>query len=76
MTPTLPKHFHAVFSLLMALIMVTIVTGVVSAVNVGLGPDFPAAWLKSFIIAYPVAVACIYFLAPKVRAMAMRLTAN
>jgi len=64
----LPKNrFHLVFSLLMGLVMVTLMTFVITLVNIGWTPDFFMKWAKVFVIAYAIAVPIIYFFAPKVR---------
>jgi hypothetical protein len=67
------SRFHLVFSILMAAIMLFPMTFVVTLVNVGRVPDFVAHWMKSFAVAYVVAVPLIYFLAPFVRGLAARL---
>lgn len=73
MTPKLPKkYFHLMFSLVMGAMMVFLMTGVVTLVNVGLPADFLLRWLHAFLVAYPVAVPAIYFVAP----FARRLTAR
>lgn len=64
----LPKNrFHLVFSLLIGLMMVTVVTFVITLVNLGWTPDFFSKWGKVFIIAYAIATPIIYFFAPKIR---------
>lgn len=66
------KHFHLVFSLIMGAMMVFLMTCVITLANVGLAPDFMARWGRAFLIAYPVAVPVIYFLAPVARRIAAR----
>lgn len=69
----LPKrHFHLVFSVLMSAVMVTLMTCVVTLANVGLAADFLARWLRAILIAYPIALPIIYFLAPQVRKLTAR----
>lgn len=64
--------FHLVFSFVMGAMMVFLMTFVITAVNLGFGPGFLAAWAKVFVIAYGIAVPVIFFLAP----IARRLTGN
>jgi hypothetical protein len=69
----LPKtRFHLVFSLLMGAMMISLMTLVITLVNVGLVPDFIARWLRAFVIAYVVGVPVIYFLAPFARKLTGR----
>ncbi len=69
----LPKQrFHLVYSVLMSAVMVTLMTCVVTLANVGLAADFWARWLHAILIAYPIALPIIYFLAPQVRKLTAR----
>lgn len=73
MTSKLPKrHFHLVFSLVMGAMMVFLMTCVITLVNVGAAPDFFVRWAQAFLVAYPVAVPVIYFLAPLARRLTSR----
>jgi hypothetical protein len=67
------KKFHLVFSLLMGLLMISLMTFVITAVNVGFTPDFLGRWGKAFAVAYVVGVPVIFFLAPVARKMTGRL---
>ena len=70
----LPKtRFHLVFSLMMGAMMISLMTFVITAVNVGFGADFLGRWVKAFSIAYVVGVPVIYFLAPVARRLTGRL---
>lgn len=70
----LPKNrFHLVFSLLMGAMMISLMTFVITLVNVGWVPDFLGRWMRAFLIAYVVGVPVIYFLAPFARKMTARL---
>jgi len=62
-----PQKFHLVFSLIMGAMMVFLMTFVITAVNLGFGPHFLAAWVRVFWIAYVIAVPVIFFLAPIAR---------
>jgi predicted membrane channel-forming protein YqfA (hemolysin III family) len=69
----LPKNrFHLVFSLLMGAMMISLMTLVITFVNVGMVEDFVGRWLRAFLIAYVVGVPVIYFLAPTARKMTAR----
>lgn len=69
----LPKHkFHLVFSLLMGAIMVFLMTCVITLVNIGMPADFFKHWLHAFLVAFPIAVPVIYFVAPFARKMTGR----
>jgi hypothetical protein len=61
------KKFHLVFSLVMGALMISIMTCVITAINVGFPPDFLARWGKAFALAYPVGVPVIFFMAPIAR---------
>jgi hypothetical protein len=61
------KKFHLVFSFIMAAMMVFLVTFVVTLANLGWVEHFAAAWARSFMIAYLVAVPVIFFVAPVAR---------
>jgi hypothetical protein len=61
------KKFHMVFSVIMAAMMVFLMTFVITLVNLGWVSYFLAAWMKSFVIAYVIAVPVIFFLAPVAR---------
>ena len=66
------KRFHLVFSLLMGVMMVFLMTFVITLANIGWRADFLQAWAHAFAIAYVVAVPVIYFLAPVARKLAAR----
>lgn len=61
------KKFHLVFSILMGAMMISIMTFVITMVNVGWSEQFLGLWLKAFAIAYVVGVPVIFFLAPVAR---------
>jgi hypothetical protein len=67
------RHFHLVFSLLMGTTMVTLVTLIVTLVNVGPVPDFLARWARAFLVAWWVAIPVLYFFGPRVRQLTGRL---
>ena len=61
------KKFHLVFSLLMGAMMISIMTFVITLVNIGWSDQFLGSWLRAFCIAYVVGVPVIFFLAPIAR---------
>jgi len=67
------KKFHLVFSAIMGALMISLMTLVITFVNVGLVEDFIGRWLRAFLIAYVVGVPVIFFLAPMARKIAGRL---
>jgi hypothetical protein len=67
------KKFHLVFSMIMGALMISLMTFVITAVNVGFAPDFPARWGKAFAIAYVVGVPVIFFMAPIARRLTGRV---
>jgi Protein of unknown function (DUF2798) len=66
------KKFHLVFSLVMGALMISLMTLVITFVNVGLVEDFVGRWLRAFLIAYVVGVPVIFFLAPFARKITAR----
>lgn len=70
----LPKQrFHLVFSFVMGAMMISLMTLIITAVNIGFVPGFVEQWLKAFGIAYVVGVPVIFFLAPTARKLTARL---
>ena len=60
-------RFHLMFSFVMGAMMISLMTFVITAVNVGFTPDFLARWAKAFVVAYVVGVPLIFFFAPLAR---------
>lgn len=67
------KRFHLVFSLLMGALMISLMTFVISLVNVGWVPDLLGRWVRAFAVAYVVGVPVIYLLAPFARGLTAKL---
>lgn len=67
------KKFHLTFSFIMGAMMISLMTFVITAVNVGFTPDFLAKWGRAFAVAYVVGVPVIFFLAPMARKITGRL---
>lgn len=67
------KKFHLVFSLVMGLLMISLMTFVITAVNIGFPADFLTHWGKAFAVAYVVGVPVIFFIAPFARKLTGKL---
>ncbi|GAB4128220.1 MAG: hypothetical protein Fur0040_11100 [Sideroxydans sp.] len=67
------KKFHLVFSLVMGLLMISLMTFVITAVNIGFPEDFTAHWGHAFLVAYVVGVPVIFFMAPIARKLTGKL---
>ena len=67
------KKFHLTFSFIMGAMMISVMTFVITAVNVGFTPDFLMKWTRAFAVAYVVGVPVIFFLAPMARKITGRL---
>ncbi|MBA2778284.1 DUF2798 domain-containing protein [Billgrantia kenyensis] len=70
----IPSRFAPlVFSVLMSIYMVTLMTFVITWVNTGLGDGFLHRWWRAFYIAWPVAFALILLGAPRLQRLVGRL---
>jgi Protein of unknown function (DUF2798) len=67
------KKSHLLFSVIMGLMMISLMTFVVTWANIGFSPNFLSAWGHAFAIAYPVGVPVIYFLAPLARSITAKI---
>ena len=67
----LAKRRQFAFAFIMAAIMTSVITGVLAFVAGG-NADFMGRWLKSFGLAFALAIPIIYFAAPRVRAYVER----
>jgi hypothetical protein len=56
-----------------AMMMGVVTTGIISltliSFNVGFKPNFIAIWLRSWVLAYVIAIPCILIIAPKIEQM-------
>ena len=55
------------FAFIMGLITTAIISFVLVAVNIGFGPRFMMAWLRSWSIAYVLAVSSMLLIAPRIQ---------
>ena len=67
------RFFPVVFAFFLTLIMVFIVTGVGTAVNVGFPPNFFLLWMKAWGAAWLVAFPSAIFVAPLARTLTERV---
>lgn len=67
------KKFHLVFSFVMGALMISVMTFVITAANMGFPPDFLSRWGRAFMIAYVVGVPVIFFVAPIARKITERI---
>ena len=71
----IPARFAPIlFSALLSVIMVTIVSAFVLIISQGIHSGFPAQWLKSSITTWPVAFPTVAIVAPWVRRLVGRIT--
>lgn len=62
-----------VFTLLMSVYMVSIMTFVITLVNTGMVDGFLLRWMKAFVVAWPVAFVLILVGAPRLQKLANKL---
>lgn len=67
------RAYQTVFSALMALFMSFLMSGAITAINIGLPPDFIAIWMHAWGYAFSIALPVIMVVAPVVRALTGRL---
>jgi Protein of unknown function (DUF2798) len=68
------RHSHLLFGALLSIIMVSIISGTVTLINQGYGPEFFTRWFRGFITAWPVAFPTVLVVAPFVRRVVARVT--
>lgn len=64
-----------IFPIIVTAIIVFIVSAVVTLMNIGLRPDFLAAWMRAFVIGWPVAAVVAFAAIPLARGITGRLVA-
>jgi hypothetical protein len=70
------RYSNLLFGGLLSVVMVTVISGTVVFVTQGFSPDFPSHWFKGFATAWPVAFPTVLVVAPLVRRIVARLTAQ
>ena len=68
------RYSHLLFGALLSIIMVSIISGTVTLINQGYGPEFFLRWFRGFITAWPVAFPTVLVVAPFVRRVVARVT--
>jgi hypothetical protein len=68
------RYAPIIFSGLLSVIMVAIVSAFVLATTQGINTGFPAQWFKSCITTWPVAFPTVAIVAPRVRQLVSRIT--
>jgi hypothetical protein len=72
----IPKRFAPyLFALLLAGLMTLVVSGVVTALNVGVPPDFMQRWLRGWLTTWAIAFPVLLLVRPFVHRVVERLTA-
>ena len=70
-----PRRYAPIlFSCLVSLIMVAVVSAVVVTLNEGFSTDLVGHWLRSFAISWPVAFPTLTIVAPVVRRFVEKVT--
>ena len=68
------RYAPIVFSAVLSVIMVGIVSAFVLTISQGIHPGFVAQWLKSCVTTWPVAFPTVAIVAPWVRRLVARIT--
>jgi len=66
------RAFQPLFGLFMAVFMSFLMSGAITALNVGLPPEFFGRWMRAWGIAFSLAYPAILFVAPIARRLALR----
>ena len=73
MSKKLPvRLFQPLFGLFMAFFMSFLMSGAITAINVGLPPDFFSRWMHSWGLAFLLAYPAILIVAPLARRLALK----
>ncbi|MBU3919065.1 MAG: DUF2798 domain-containing protein [Alphaproteobacteria bacterium] len=73
MTRKLPvRLFQPLFGLFMAFFMSFLMSGAITALNIGFPPDFSGRWMHAWGIAFVLAYPAILIVAPVARRLALR----
>ncbi len=70
------RYAPVLFGALLSALMVALVSAFVLATSQGIGPDFISLWLWSCLKTWPVAFVAVTLLAPVVRRVVARITAQ
>lgn len=67
------RHAQLLFSVMMSIYMVTIMTGLITWINTGMDEGFYLRWWRSIYIAWPIAFLLIRVGAPRLQLIAEKL---
>ena len=70
------RYSNLLFGALLSAIMVTVISGAVVLVTQGFNADFPLRWAKGFATARPIAFPTVLVVAPLVKKIVAKLTAE
>lgn len=65
--------YRIAFSMLMALVLSSLMTGWVTFLNLGLTPVYLSSWGKAFVSAWPAAATISFLFAPIIQKLCARL---
>ncbi len=68
------KYSLLVTSASMAVMVGTIMSGIITFINIGFVDNFLQLWLKAFAIVFPIALPVVFFLFPVAQKIADKLT--
>lgn len=68
------KFFPVVFAFFLTLVMVFIVSGITTAMNLGITPDFLQRWIRAWFFTWCVAFPAAIVVAPFARRLTERVT--
>lgn len=63
------------FSIVMSALMSFLMTGWVTWLNLGFGPDYAARWMRAFVAAWPAAFSIVMLCGPAVQRFSARIVA-
>lgn len=61
------------FSIVMSALMSFLMTGWVTWLNLGFGPDYTARWMRAFVAAWPAAFTIVMLCGPAVQRFSQRM---
>ncbi len=67
------KFFPVVFAFFLTSVMVLVVSGITTLLNVGLTPDFLVRWFRAWLLTWCVAFPVAIFVAPLARRLTERV---
>lgn len=70
------RYSNLLFGGMLSIIMVTIISGAVTLINQGFNDEFFVRWFRGFATAWPIAFPSVLVVAPFVRKVVAKLTAD